>query len=305
MTPPDTQLTSLAQSSLGLTTEIHCYSLPYGALGFTSHILTYYTILCLWFGRKPLWPFSRIHYSQLDLALGILGLGVTIALSIVTILRCRNTWQLLVIAVWKLDVSLLNGVTAVHVAILMRRRLGSGEVVGNVNVEVGRPISFSDGKDEKETVVGVTPVQNLHSEERQQPIHALPLKSASWWILLYIPGMLAGIIGLMSLIHKFGHGHQGITKLTASFYTIVGIGIITYLLGSIYTLFNLSSLGIIYKIAVGGLIWGLAAFGILAVFYSDWALGMMTGNISGLPSGDVAPLYWSYFVGKRLPMFSL
>ena len=50
---------------------------------------------------------------------------------------------------------------------------------------------------------------------------------------------------------------------------------------------------------------GLAAFGILAVFYSDWALGVMTGNISGLPSGDVAPLYWSYFVGKRLPILNL
>jgi hypothetical protein len=63
------------------------------------------TILCLWFGRKPLWPFSRIHFSQLDLVLGIVGLGVTTA-------------------VWKLDVSLLNGVTAVHVAVLMRRRGG-------------------------------------------------------------------------------------------------------------------------------------------------------------------------------------
>jgi hypothetical protein len=117
--------------------------------------------------------------------------------------------------------------------------------------------------------------------------------------------MLAGIIGLMSLIHKFGHGHHGITKLTASFYTIVGVGIITYLLGSVYTLFHLGSPGIVYRIAVGGLVWGLAAFGILAVFYSDWALGMMAGNISGLPSGDVAALYWSYFVGKRLPMLSL
>ena len=179
-TTPD----SLAQSSF--KNEIHCYSLPYGALGFTSHILTYYTILCLWFGRKPLWPFSRVRYSQLDLVLGIVGLGVTIAVSIVTILRCRNTWQLLVIAVWKLDVSLMNGVTAVHVAILMRRRLGgwSGEVVESV--EVGRPISSFDGKDEKETV-GVTPVQSTPSSgsgEQQEPIHALPLKSASWWILL-------------------------------------------------------------------------------------------------------------------------
>ncbi|KIJ99261.1 hypothetical protein K443DRAFT_102558, partial [Laccaria amethystina LaAM-08-1] len=305
-TPPDSQLTSLAQSSLN--NEIHCYSLPYGALGFTSHILTYYTILCFWFGRKPLWPFSRIRYSQFDLVLGIVGLGVTTAVSIVTILRCRNTWQLLVIAVWKLDMSLLNGITAVHVAVLMRRRVmggGSGEVVGG---EAGRPTSFFDGKDEKETVVGVTPVQDAPSrglEEQQEPIHVLPLKSASWWILLYIPGMLAGIIGLMSLIHKFGHGHHGITKLTASFYTIVGVGIITYLLGSIYTLFHLGSPGIVYRIAVGGLVWGLAAFGILAVFYSDWALGMMAGNISGLPSGDVAALYWSYFVGKRLPMLSL
>ena len=117
--------------------------------------------------------------------------------------------------------------------------------------------------------------------------------------------MFAGIIGLMSLIHKFGHGHPGIPKLTGGFYGIVGVGIITYLLGTIYTLFLLGSPGIVYRIAVGGLVWGLAAFGILAVFYSDWALGMMTGNISGLPSGDVAPLYWSYFVGKRLPMLSL
>jgi hypothetical protein len=35
------------------------------------------------------------------------------------------------------------------------------------------------------------------------------------------------------------------------------------------------------------------------VFDSNWALGMMTGNIVGLPSGDVAALYWSYFVGKN------
>ena len=117
--------------------------------------------------------------------------------------------------------------------------------------------------------------------------------------------MFAGIIGLMSLIHKFGHGHHGIPKLTGGLYGILGVGIITYLLGTICTLSHLGSPVIVYRIAVGGLVWGLAAFGILAVFYSDWALGMMTGNISGLPSGDVAPLYWSYFVGKRLPMLSL
>jgi hypothetical protein len=85
---------------------------------------------------------------------------------------------------------------------------------------------------------------------------------------------------------------------------IVGVGIITYVLGTIHTLFHLGFPGIVYRIAVGGLVWGLAAFGILAAFYSDWVLGMMTGNISGLPSGDIAALY-CYFVGKRFPMLSL
>ena len=103
--------------------------------------------------------------------------------------------------------------------------------------------------------------------------------------------MFAGIVGLMSLNHKFGHGHHGIPKLAGGSYGIVGFGIITYLLGTIYALFHPGYPGIVYRIAVGGLVWGLAAFGILAVFYSDWALGMMTGNICGLPSGDVAAIF--------------
>jgi hypothetical protein len=79
-----------------------------------------------------------------------------------------------VFAVQKLDLSLLNGVTAVHVKVLIRA--GGSEVVGG---EVGRPILFLDGKGEKQTVVGVTPVQNVLSRgpgEQQEPIHVTPLK---------------------------------------------------------------------------------------------------------------------------------
>jgi hypothetical protein len=98
--------------------EVKCYNLPYGILGFVSHVLTYYTILCLWLGRKPLWPFSRVKFSRFDLALGGVGLLVSTLLSIVTIVRCKDSWELTVIAVWKLGMSLLNGATAIHVAIL-------------------------------------------------------------------------------------------------------------------------------------------------------------------------------------------
>jgi hypothetical protein len=53
------------------------------------------------------------------------------------------------------------------------------------------------------------------------------------------------------------------------------------------------------------LVWDLAAFGIPAVFHSDWALAMMTWNIVGLLSDDVAALYWSYFVGKNREEWSV
>ncbi|KAF9011847.1 hypothetical protein BDQ17DRAFT_792344 [Cyathus striatus] len=195
-------------------------------------------------------------------------------MSIFSIVRCKNTWQLLAIAIWKMSMSLLNGITAVHAAcaILMR--------------------DF-DHKEKANT------------------------GKAAWWLLLYIPGMFTGMVGLMSLVVK--HIHEGgVRKLTISFYCIVGGGVILLLIGiwrSItrkpkYTLVNGN------RKKVGDdedtvLVWGFGGFAIsvflftvLAAFYSDWALGMMTDNLIGLPSGDNSALFWSYFVAKRLTMFS-
>ena len=98
--------------------ELQCYNLPFGALGFTSHILTYYTILCLWYGKRPLWPLHPINSRKSDLVLNVVGLAVCIVMSAITIFHCKNTWQLLLIAVWKLSMSVLNGLTGVHVAML-------------------------------------------------------------------------------------------------------------------------------------------------------------------------------------------
>jgi len=122
-----------------------------------------------------------------------------------------------------------------------------------------------------------------------------------------IPGMFAGIAGLMSLVVK-AKDHAGIRKLTAGFYTIVGAGTLIVVLVVIYRVRSQGDLGTPEKakrIILGGLLWLVGSFSILSVFYSDWSLGMMTGNLNGLPSGDNSALYWTYFVAKRLPMFSL
>ncbi|KAF6751715.1 hypothetical protein DFP72DRAFT_1034123 [Ephemerocybe angulata] len=300
--------------------EVKCYALPYGALGFVSHVLTYYTIIALWFGRKPLWPFSRVSYSWLDLTLGGFGLLISTLLTIVTIVRCKDSWELLVIAIWKMAMSLLNGLTAVHVAILYileRRKLkrerrkegsedGGGVAVqgggeGQVEKAKGADGQPGSGAHEKESSAGES------EKETETPIKVVlnPMRWVWWWIVLYIPGMFAGVVGLMALVVKYHKTHGGVLKLTAGFYTVVGAGILVVAAGLLYQLRNAQDHATARRIMLGGLTWVVSAFSILAVFYSDWALGMMTDNITGLPSGDASALYWTYWVSKRLPMFSL
>lgn len=108
-----------------LQSEIRCYSLPYGIMGFVSHFLTYYTLLCLWKNRSPLMPWRKLRFSKWERWLGIVALIVTMSLAVLTLVRCRSSWQLLTIGVWKLSMSLLNGITAVNVAnIVMKHHEG-------------------------------------------------------------------------------------------------------------------------------------------------------------------------------------
>ncbi|TFK75687.1 hypothetical protein BDN72DRAFT_451227 [Pluteus cervinus] len=254
----------LPQKGRDFHSEIACYSLPYGALGFVSHLLTYYTIACLWNGRSPLWPARKVAYSSLDLWLGVFALLGSSGMAIFTLARCRNTWQLLTIGVWKLSVSLVNGITAVNVAALVSRaHKRNAEKAAEVDVDAS---------------------------------------DTSGWIALYIPGLLAGISGLMSLVVQ-NWDIVALRKLTIAFYTIVGLGL------------GIAILVILNNVRRRDLSDGMetfwtgvsASFGIfmvLAALYSDWAIAIMAHNLTGLPSGDNSAFYWTYFFAKRLTMFT-
>ena len=75
----------LPQKGATLADEIKCYSLPYGGIGFASHVLTYWTILVLGFGRKPYWPWSRLSAGKFDLFLSVTQLIITVAIAAFTI----------------------------------------------------------------------------------------------------------------------------------------------------------------------------------------------------------------------------
>jgi len=178
-------------------------------------------------------------------------------MSIITMINCKNTWQLLVIGVWKMSMSLLNGLTALHVAILV-----------------------------------------VHKQEDE----SVKTKAAMWWLLLYIPGMIAGITGLMSLVVKVAPYVPDVVRLTIAFYFIVGAALIV----SIATMLIMcwKGGGAPGKVAATGFAVTTALFIVLSAFYSDWCLGLMLDNLWGTPSSDSSGLYWTYFIAKRLTMFS-
>src|SRR5436190_17160524 len=58
--------------------EMLCYGIPFGGIGFASHILTYYTLACLWNGRRPLMPWKKLEYGRFNFLLGIFTLVGTV-----------------------------------------------------------------------------------------------------------------------------------------------------------------------------------------------------------------------------------
>jgi hypothetical protein len=242
--------------------EIQCYSIPYGGIGFASHILTYYTLTCLILGKKPLCPTRPLKHIFLDSVLAIFTFIITVGVAIFTIIRCQNQWEYMLIAIWKIFMTTVVVSTTVTAPVLLK----------------------------------------YYGQENS--------KKSAWCLALYVPGIVVGFVGLVPLVKQSWSNHT--------------IGIITYVFGGVivglgiaivaYSTYNDPQKG------DGGLLfcsggitmswfWGLSTcigvWGVLGVLYSDWILGCIAEDLAGLPSSDNAILYWTYFIAKRLPLFSL
>jgi hypothetical protein len=272
-----------------LAEELKCYGLPYGGIGFASHILTYYTIIMLSHQRSPWMPWKGNRHKWIDITLAIFGLIVSIILTVLTILRCRNRWQFVAMATWKLILSVTYGILSFHAAMMVRPK-------------------------EKYQYSGLG-----HLESTANAIENKEYTSVLWWLLLYVPGVVAGLSGLLSLVFKEIGQNAHVKIITEVFGTvicfpagvmlIVGIiGMCSQCCGSRKEEVNNSSMENLGKstVAIGVMVFLVAgsATSVLAALYSDWVLGAIAGNLVGLPSGDVAPLYWGYILAKRLPFFS-
>src|SRR3569833_336822 len=137
-----TEAASQLEEQTNLTINaIACYSLPYGGLGFTSHMLTFYTIVCLFFGHKPLCPCSRLKYRGWNLFVGMSQLIGTTITTVLNIHSCLGEWQFVALGSWMLSTSVVLSMLTIWMPYFYRPRTpreNKGRD-GPGGVDLGRP----------------------------------------------------------------------------------------------------------------------------------------------------------------------
>jgi hypothetical protein len=103
----DFNITLPSSAGTTLQDEIQCYDIPYGLIGFVSHLVSYYMIAITAAGRPPLAPLSKLKAkNRVRTALQLFG---TMGLTIYTMHAFHDRWQFVLIAVWKLFWNVFKG----------------------------------------------------------------------------------------------------------------------------------------------------------------------------------------------------
>lgn len=264
------------------TEQIECYVLPYGGIGFSTHILTYYTIILLTLGRSP-WRFTPLKHSKWDLAFALIGFPLTVVPIIVTMVRCHSRWIFYLLAAWKLSLCLAMTGTSITTAMCVKRGV--------------KVIDYH--RERYEMVAGGGRYEGYSDVGGYQ---------GSFWrtlclMLLYGMGTVAGFIGLMVLVKEAWQEVPLLRHLTIGAGVLFGIlAALGFGLGACCWPESWVGSGIGTAILVS-----IVIFGAGAVIYSDWALAAIAHNLVGAPDGNnwrISAVYWMYFAAKRLPMLS-
>jgi hypothetical protein len=250
-----------------LAEEIKCYIIPYGAIGFVSHLLTYWTLAWLFVGRQPFMPRRRLRNPVCGAIVGILAFLLATIFAIFTVVRCRNRWQFVLIVFWKLTLTVtVAGTTSC-----------APYLVDLSTVTSSRETSWPSGKEVWKNLWG--------------------------WLIAFIVGLIIGMVGLISLVAETWD-NRSVRIITYTFLaaclTAVGVRIIMGCRvgwnqpdGDLNRPARFAAVALAYCVLS------------LSLLYSDWILGAVAGNLARVPSSDIAWLYWAYFISERLPLLSI
>jgi hypothetical protein len=121
-------------------------------------------------------------------------------------------------------------------------------------------------------------------------------KKTILWVILYIPGLTTGFVGLCPLVKE--NWDNNVVRIVTYVFGGVIIGV-AVTVGTIFFCMR-NDEGF-----VKAWLWGIAAaligWGCLGAIYR----AAIAENLVGIPSSDNAILYWTYFVAKRFSLLSI
>ncbi|KAJ5912934.1 hypothetical protein N7504_001817 [Penicillium tannophilum] len=329
-------LTSWIDSSIPQTRNgtfedgLQCYSLPYGGIGFLSHVLTYWTVGWLLFSRIPWRPWKYLKKWKIDLVLASGSLIFTFVISVLALVRCRFHWPFVLIAIWKTSFSLTVTCTGIHTSFNVRRlyrKRSATEAMRQQSLRMHGTIEQHNKKEQQKynerKLEHIDPnawfwtrtwqwmwvpgpnTQSLPTiPPEQNPVRSDDYGySAALWLAMYLLSVIIGLVGLIAVVvNNWPNRTRAMEIICEVFGGCAALVVVLALLLALYQ----GDLDIIPFVCCAAVV-TVTAF--LSALWSDFILAAISvrdgGSWSGVPSSGNTALFWAYFIAKRLPFFSL
>jgi len=267
-----------------LVEEIKCYGLPYGLVGFISHLLTVYTVINIMRGYEPFRPWNRTTGSTIGLTLSVLSFASS-AIALRTVIECRSHWQLVLTGLWKFILSLTSSAISLSSAWFFWRHEKANPPPKSDKSwwHYRRLVTFAVGDKDAQDAIWNRRYTFEHQGGNFDPDRAA-ISGVPALRFLYPIGIVLGLIGQIALVKDNWHLDKSVRTITYVFIAPAVIG--TYVV---------QGLGEAVSFYWNSLV---------AAMWADWVIGAMAHNLIGAPTGEEATLYWIYFAAERLTMFA-
>jgi hypothetical protein len=281
--------------------DLECFGVPFGALGFLSELVLLYTTCCLLFGVKPSpWsPFQpkKFRFFQpaergwCNLLLGI-ATTITIApLAVLTMIRCRTRWELVLVCIFRMGIGMSVGTLAIWLAI-----------------NGGRNPYDDDSSDDDISLCDEEP---LVSDDGNTPrSQKRPALDRTGYVFLWLFGPLSAFflilgcildsVAVTSLMFKAVNSHQ--IQMTTGRKVVLVLTSPLRAAAFYYWVIGLVALcGDYWRVKPESRF--MFAGGICCLLvYSDFSIGDVAHRMGGVPSESATVVYWIYILVKRFPM---
>lgn len=225
--------------------------------------------------------------------------------------RCRLSWHFLLISIWKLVTSVSVACIAIHRCLILRREDRRPSPPSHESVFQHEDYSSGYLLQSPYPRPSNGPRQISQSSDNHPRNSKKTNLAPLHWLFLYLAGTVVGMTGLCSLLWTSFREDKAVQHLTYGFaapMVIIPVLVAIYWYGEHCFGGTSGCCGLLtayehtFKSACVAFV---VMFGFLSALYGDLILGVIADNVTGFPSSDIAPLYWVWFIAKRVPMLSI